>query len=458
MLSIYTNVAALSAKRNLDRITSKLGISFERLSSGLRINSARDDAGGLAISERMESRVRSYDQARRNVGTGISLVQTAESSLGELGEVLSRMRELAVQAANDSNTASDREQLHLEAKQLVSTLDQLASTAEFNGRKILDGSVSSFVFQTGANNSADERVTLSFDGVRATQLGQLAKTTNQVNATEITTGNLTINSVTIVDSATFGAEVGHDAVNNVQTNSAYAKAKAINASDAGVIARAETPLMTATYAAGTATYDLRINNVVIFSAGDSTSLDDLIQKINLKSDQTGVVAQKVSGLTFSLVAEDGRNINVVGGGEGLVAGGARGFLTLVSNQNINVTGGTPIGISGSSVLLDSNTLQNSVDLETRTAAIDSIDRIDAAAEKILRQRSMMGAYQNRLESTESMLAAISENLSAARSRIRDADFALESAQLVRNQILQQSAATMLAQANLSPQSALLLLQ
>ena len=464
-LNVFTNVASLNAQRHLGKTTNKLATSFERLSSGLRINNAADDAAGLAIAERMDSQVRGMDQARRNAADGISLVQTVESGLGEVGAILQRLRELSVQAASDSNTVSDRATLENEANQLIASLDQIASSTEFNGMKVLDGTNNNFTIQTGANNQADQRLSVALGGVRAGQLGSLARqTTGAVGTTAIAGGgDVVINGVNIVASATYASDIG-DAAGNEQSDSAYAKAKAINASNAGVKAVAEATVDTNTFAAAGANYTLTINNVQIFQSDQAASVEDMVSRINAQSDKTGVVATNAGGV-YTLTATDGRNINVTaaaGATQGFGAGTEqlRGTMTLSSNENVVVSaGGTFVGLAGAATIaVDGNNLNTNVNLSTRIGALEAIDRIDASIQRVITLRGRMGAVQNRLEATSSNLAAISENLSSARSRIRDADFAMETASLTRDQTLQQAASAMLAQANQAPQQALQLLR
>jgi len=466
-LSIFTNVASLNSQRSLGKATMSLGTSFERLSSGLRINSAKDDAAGLAISERMSGKIRGLDQARRNASDGISLVQTVESGLGDISDTLQRLRELAVQSANDSNSASDRTALDNEATQLIASIDQLASSIDFNGRKVLDGSTTSYTFQTGANNSADDRVTVTLQGARASQLGKLARASGTVNATAIAgTGDLTVNGVTVQASSTFGSEVKHSATND-QNSSAYAKAKAINGSNTGAKALAETTALDVTYAAATANYTLTVNDQTIFTTSQASSISDMASRVNAQADKTGVTAT-VNGGTLELRAADGRNINVTASAaqQGFTTGQTLGQVTLVDDSNIVLdgtagNGAILLGQAGTpayTLAVDNNDLNTSVDLTTQAGAREGIDRIDSAIDRVLTLRSRMGAVQNRLEVTSSTLASVSENLNSARSRIRDADFASETARLTRNQILQQAASAMLAQANSSPQQALQLLR
>ena len=476
-LTVFTNVASMNGQRQLGKVTSNLEKSFERLSSGLRINSAADDSAGLAITERMEAQIRGMDQARRNSADAVSLVQTVESGLGEVNGILQRLRELSVQAANDTNTTADRETLDSEASQLISSLDQIASSTEFNGQKVLDGTTSSLTFQTGANNQSDQSITVNLGGVRAGQLGQMATETgaasvdvSAISGAATGTGAVVINGQSIVSSSTYGADVGN-AVGNEQDSSAYAKAKAVNASGVGVKANANATTSSVTFAAAGAAYTLQVNGTTVLDAGSAASQEELVNQINLHSETTGVSAA-LNGGNIDMTANDGRNINinVEQGGAAVAAGttaqgfttaaSAQGTVTLTSDENITISdGGEHLGFSATdSITVDSNNLNTSVDLTTRAGSLQSIDRIDAAVEKVLDLRGRMGAMQNRLEVTSSNLAAVSENVSAAKSRIRDADFASESATMTRNQILQQAASAMLSQANQAPNMALQLIR
>jgi len=457
-LSVFTNVASLKGQRQLGKVTSNLEKSFERLSSGLRINSAADDSAGLAITERMDAQIRGMDQARRNAADGVSLAQTVESGLGEVNGILQRLRELSVQAANDTNTSSDRSALDEEASQLISSLDQIASSTEFNGRKVLDGTTTSLTFQTGANNSADQAVTVSLGGVRAGQLGQMASAEgNAVDGSAITGANVTINGTTIVASSSYGSDVGN-AVGNEQDSSAYAKAKAINASSAGVKANANaTGVNNGAFVTTGPNYTLQINGTTIFQSGEAATVEDLVNQVNLHSDETGVTAN-IGGTSIQLSAADGRNITVAGAQQGFTAATTRGTITLSDTDNITVGAGTTVIGAAASIVVDSDNLNTKVDLNSRGGALESIDRLDSAIERVLDLRGKMGATQNRLETTSSNLAAISENVTAAKGRIRDADFASEAANLTRNQILQQAASAMLSQANSAPNQALGLLR
>jgi flagellin len=237
-LTINTNVASLNAQRNLGNSQGALNKSMQRLSSGLRINSAKDDAAGLAISDRMTSQIRGLNQASRNANDGISLAQTAEGALQESTNIIQRMRELAVQSANDTNTASDRTSLQAEVDQLVAEMDRIAQTTTFNGRNVIDGSLSNATFQVGAN--AGETISFGIRAAGASDIGQIATQTgsSSVDGTASTGSNITINSVNVVDSSTFAGSNGRT------SDSGYALAKAINASGTGARAEASATVLT----------------------------------------------------------------------------------------------------------------------------------------------------------------------------------------------------------------------
>ena len=472
-LTINTNVASLTAQRNLNSANGKLGKSFQRLSSGLRINSARDDAAGLAISNRMTSQVRGLNQAVRNANDGISLTQTAEGALQESENIVQRIRELSVQAANDSNTTSDRESLQSEVDQLVSELDRIATTTTFNNNKILDGSFLGSKFHVGAN--ARETISVSISDARSTALGRQARVTGTEAGTQaIAADDVVINSVSI--RATVAAD---DTVSTSQaTTSAIAKAAAINDSteftnvQAIIGASVDGANGGITGGALDSTNNIVINGATI--TGITVQADDaddtLVSAINARAADTGVIASLDSDQDLVLTADDGRNINVelngTGGAiTGLDADITRGTLTLQSEDQVSLTvtanGSSAIsfgGGAGTTILgVNADAAVGTVDLTTRDGANRAIDIADVALKHISNIRSDLGATQNRLDSTISNLATTSENISAARSRIQDADFASETADFTKNQILQQAGLSVLAQANQQPQVALSLL-
>ena len=468
-LTINTNVASLNAQRNLSRSQGLLSQSLERLSTGLRINSAKDDAAGLAIAERFTTQIRGLNQAARNANDGISLAQTTESVLGELSNNLQRIRELAIQSANATNSASDRAALDNEVQQRLDEIDRIASQTSFNGLKVLDGTFGTAVFQVGANVGETISVNMS-TGVRTSQIGQIATATG----TAVTGNALTDGGLTIAVGAGTAVSIGSSA-----SDSANDKAEAINsASVSGLTATAANSVsaaFTTTSAVAGDTYSLTINGTAIYSAFDLNTggaLDggEVATQINLFSGTTGVSASfdTVSG-DITLSTADGRNIladeTLGGAGTGgiadavAVAGGVtnRGTVTLSSADNIAMTGQfADIGMA-STIAKDANTL-DSVGVASVAAANDTISRVDSALSVVSGLRSELGAIQNRFESTISNLSAVSESLTASRARIQDADFAAETAALTKAQILQQAGISVLSQANAQPQLALSLLQ
>ncbi|MGI9258259.1 MAG: flagellin [Gammaproteobacteria bacterium] len=501
---INTNVLSLNAQRNLDRTQGDLAQALQRLSSGLRINSAKDDAAGLAISERFTTQIRGINQAVRNSNDGISLAQTSESALGEVTNNLQRIRELAVQSANSTNSASDRAALDQEVQQRIAEIERVASQTAFNGLKVLDGTFGVSQFQVGAN--AGETITVNLSqGVRTTQIGQIA---SQTSSTEVTTGALGGTGTIQVGSTparTIGASVaGTDGGQTV--GSAFAKKVAIDAASVPGLTVAATNNVELVIADVVdsdtdGTYELSINGQTIINNGDlegsTITAGQIADAINAQSDNTGVTAA-LSGTDLRLSSVDGRDIIIgetsagtsIAGGITAGAGGAStvngieyrdgtigtaanatafgtdadavngGTLTFSATENILIaTDGLAYGLASADVTiaLDTTTL-SSVNVSTVADANDAIQRLDAALTSVSGLRSTFGAIQNRFESTIANLTAVSENLSASRSRILDADFAAETAALTRAQILQQAGTAILAQANASPQTVLGLLQ
>ncbi len=477
--TINTNVASLNAQRNLNRSQGLLNQSLERLSTGLRINSAKDDAAGLAISERFTTQIRGINQAVRNASDGISLSQTAEAALGELTNNLQRIRELAVQSANATNSGSDRAALNAEVQQRIAEVERIASQTSFNGRKVLDGTFGTAQFQVGANVGETIGVNLT-TGMRSSQIGQIASAVG----TPVTLNALTDNGLTIAVGTGAAVSVGASVAgsqNGQEADSAFAKVRAINnASVAGLSATASNS-HTAVYdtidntgAAAASTYALTINGTAIYSGagnlavGASLTAADIAGQVNLYSSQTGVSAS-VSGTSLTFTSVDGRNTDIqevitldggAAGGTGIDAsqlGVVRGSITLSASDNIVMTGQFADIGQAATIAKDAGTLEG-VDVLSVANAETAMNRIDSALTVVSDLRSSFGAIQNRFESTIANLQAVSENLAASRSRIQDADFAAETAALTKAQILQQAGVAVLSQANAQPQLALSLLQ
>ena len=487
---INTNTASLNSQRNLSSSQTALTTSLQRLSSGLRINSAKDDAAGLAISERMTSQIRGNDQAARNANDGISLAQTAEGDMAQIGTNLQRMRELAVQSSNASNSASDRAALNEEAQQLSSEIDRVASSSSFNGVKLLDGSFNAQTFQIGANATANDRITISsIASARTSALGGSGTSTSTKVTGAVTTGALAAGDVTLngfqVGASSSGASAGQSA------SSAFSVAAAINAvsSQSGVTATAVAATKTgAAPTAGAVTAgSFSVNGInvgAIAGGGDAIGQGaNTAAAINQVSGQSGVTATADDTGAITLTAADGRDItiaqnakdsagtNVAAGTAlattGIAVGTTTGSVNLSSNApgGITVSGGNianagltaAAGNTAPSATLTVNSI-STMNLSTVSGAQNALSAIDGALATVNSSRASLGAYQNRFASVVSSLQTTSENLSASRSRIQDTDFAKETASLTRGQILQQAGTAMLAQANGLPNGVLALLR
>ena len=398
-MSINTNVVSINAQRNLALSGGSLATSMQRLSSGLRVNSAKDDAAGLAIAERMSTQVRGLAVASRNANDGISLAQTAEGALSKVGDMLQRMRELAVQAGNATNSKGDREALNAELVQLRDEVDRVAKTTSFNGKKVLDGSFTGGVFQVGANSG--DNITV----------GALANTkVDQLGKTEFGTGSVI--GITEGSKTDAASNMTNADVTIVITGANQVSAQVTIAKDADV-------------------------------TGDE-ALGRVVQAINSKTADTGIVA---------FLAEDGKSIQY------RAEKNADGVLT---NATMAVSGG---GATDVAALLANPTNPNAdqtgihkMDIKTQAGAWESLQRIDSALDKVSSARAELGAIQTRFEKSIENIDIQQENISAARGRITDADFAQETANLSRTQILQQAGTAMVAQANQLPQQVLQLLQ
>lgn len=471
-LTVNVNIASINAQRNLQKSTSDLNQSLERLSSGFRINRAGDDAAGLAISETLRAQIRGLQQAVRNANDGLSLVGTAEGALSESTTIIQRVRELAVQAANGTNSDANRAALQNEINQLITELDRIGNTTQFNGRNLLDGSFQNVALHVGANRN--QTIDISIEEVRASNLGAVAEMQGTALADGLAAGDL---DDLIINGTDIANPLASDDTVSTQDNalSAIALAAAINRAigSTGVTAEIEPTQEAGTAVVGGGTLDatnsVTINGVAIsgtFTANDSNGA--LVDAINSISQQTGVIASSNAGV-IQLEAEDGRNIVVTTAGTGHTISGlngsattivAKASVTLRSTNSFTVAGtdATNAGLTATTANIDSNTAMNRVDVSSASGAQDAIRTTDFALTQLSDVRAQLGAITNRLESTISNLQSTAENLSASESRIRDADFAQETASLTRAQILQQAGVAILAQANTVPQAALQLLQ
>ena len=490
MSVINTNISALAAQSSLRQTNLNSATSMERLSTGIRINSAKDDAAGLAISTRMTANIRGMAAAIRNSNDGISLTQTAEGSLSAIQNNLQRIRELAVQSANSGNSQSDRDSLNLEAQQLISEIDRVATNSAFNGSKLLDGSYKDQDFQVGSGNDTSDRIRISIANAKAAALGTVGSTTG--TSVSAFTGAVSSGALAAGDLAIAGYAISATVTDGISykdpSASAIAKASAINASSsltkvsATVVETTYTATVTATGAA-VAAGDLLINGVDIGSLSEAGSEEEraqqLVAAINAIASQTGVTATNDED-EITLTAADGRNITLTSadtpadGITGFAAGGDE--TTYGSIELTSLTGETTIAITGTtdglaaiaddlvagdlSMTEETVTGQtvSAVDISSQSGAQSALSILDSAIDTITNSRANLGAYQNRFEAAISNLETTSTNLQASRSRILDTDYAKETTNLAKAQIVQQAATAMLAQANQSSQSVLALLK
>lgn len=597
---INTNIASLNAQRNLNTSQTELATSLQRLSSGLRINSAKDDAAGLAISERFTTQIRGLNQAVRNANDGISLSQTAEGALGELTNNLQRIRELAIQSANATNSDSDRAALDQEVQQRLAEIDRIASQTSFNGRKLLDGTFGNAAFQVGAN--VGETITLDLtDSVRRDSLGEVATATSVDLGTLIvagdvdavagsyTTGDLssldlsqaavafaggsaaTTGGISVTDyqagaAVTFDVDgvginlnadytnlagvtqeiqdqldvgnAGEYVVSDDGTDITITKtAAATNPTTAVVIdngtGTTAAEFTGATGAAGTAASDTSnlvfdVDGETVTLNGDYADIDALVTALQGQLDGltggpgvynaaavdadsfsitsatpgaapatvvdnfqatsvtgadagTQVDAAAASVATPYTLAADALTVqigdvdpvsvaagsyttaqelvdavNIALGGNANAALNDDGTLTITSSETVTIGGADGPTFFAATSYAAAGDLA-AVDILTVAGSNDTILRIDSALTQVSDLRSTFGAIQNRFESTIANLSTTAESLSASRSRIQDADFAAETANLTRAQILQQAGTSILAQANALPQNVLSLL-
>lgn len=490
MTSINTNIGAIAAQANMTKVNNDFNTAMTRLSSGLRINSAKDDAAGMAIAEKMTSQILGLNQAVRNATDGKSLIDTTEGAHVEVSNLLQRMRELAVQSANDTNSASERGSITSESKQLLAEINRIAETTTFNGMKVLDGSFSGKQLQIGAD--AGQTINLNIDSASSRVLGaNMVKGALQVN------GGASPAS-TAAQNITISGSEGQETVALAADASAKDAAAAINGVSAktGVTASAETNVQLSNLsAAGSVTFEINGTSVGDVNIADPNDLSALRDAINAKSSQTGITAKlgDTNGKVI-LSSSTGENIAITNfthtgasasdetmdvaavDSNGTVLSGATETFTLDENggkTNATVTGQVSFlstkaftvtndaaGFTGTSAGSTNSALSSvaEIDLSTTAGAAEAIKVIDAAIGKISQARSDLGAVSNRLDSTISNLTNITVSVESAKSQIVDADFAKESTNLARGQILSQAATAMLAQANSSKQNVMQLLK
>lgn len=488
-LTINTNIMSLNAQRNLSTSQTKLSSAIERLSSGNRINSAKDDAAGLAISTRMTTQINGLNRAVQNANDGISLSQTTESALDEVTNNLQRIRELAVQSTNASNSPSDRAALDAEVQQRLSEVTRIATQTNFNGMKVLDGSAQNLSFQVGANVGEVINVSLN-QGMKADQVGQLASQTVAVGGSFSATAAVAATAGSYSSAAFTGADytaapktftVGGTSITLNTDLSADTTGAATAAAIQTQLTAAGNTSVTASAAGGKVVFTNATGGAgsdpvptgagaSIFGAGTTVAGKDAVKvgdptPLTIAAGAAGANITLSNGTSFSLAGtyKDAQSLADAvnaksGSGISAYVSSDGGSLTISSATAYTVSGtqaGT-LGITTQAVSTTSTLADSSV--KTVDGANQTINHIDAALQSVSDLRSTLGAVQNRFESTISNLQNISQNLTSSKSAITDADFAQETANMSSAQILQQAGVSVLAQANQSQQIVTKLLQ
>lgn len=421
---INHNLGAMNAIRNMNVNSSAASKSMEKLSSGLRINTAGDDAAGLAISEKMRGQIRGLDQASSNAQDGISLVQTAEGALNETTSILQRMRELSVQSSNDTATDDDRGAIQSEMDQLESEIDRIGNTTQFNTKNLLDGSMGKAVNTAVANvNTSDIlKSDATADGVTTTGAAKLDSALTSLKDKDGNSLGITVGDKVTVSYVKNGTTVSDEITVAADTNISALAAGTNGNADLKLAANTDGSLKITANAAGVAGAIEGVTITVADSAGKTKT----------------AATKALSSFNETTAAEDVRT-----------DGSATLQIGANTNQNlkidINDMRAAALGVSGLKV-------------GTQTQANVAIKVIDTATQKVSAERAKLGAYSNRLEHTIANLGTSSENLTSAESRIRDVDMAKEMSTFSKNNILSQAAQAMLAQANQQPQQVLQLLR
>ena len=497
MSSVNTNMGAVVSAANMAKFGRELDTSIERLSSGLRINSAKDDAAGMAIVSKMEAQVRGVNQAIRNATDSQKLIDTSEGAHVETLNILQRLRELAVQSSNDTNQALDRSFLNAEATQLIAEIDRIANQTTWNGKKILDGTFTSKQFQLGANEL--EKVTYSIDSAKSAAIGNY-----QANGEgAIHTGTA---DTIAAHNLTISGHIGSATVAVAANASAATAASNVNAktADTGVTAQAVTKAtlsglqsaQTVAFTLGNGTNSASVSATIT----DTSDLRLLKDSINAVAGTTGISAEMSATTNGTIVlthstgedimisafdTDTDADLTVTQLDYDAATGTSSGGTSVVLNETITAAAEAPNAVVVGHLRLNSHkaftvassnntTEQNffdttasvtgslsavsSMSLSTAATSEQAITILDGAINKINQSRSDLGAISNRLDSTISNLTNVSTNVEGSISNIKDADFSLETSKLTRAQILSQAATSMLAQANASKQSVLALLQ
>lgn len=427
--TINTNIASINAQRNLALSGQSLNTTMQRLSSGLRVNSAKDDAAGLAIAERMNTQVKGLTVAARNANDGISLAQTAEGALGKVGDMLQRMRELAVQASNATNSASDRKALQAEVSQLAAEIDRVAKQTNFNGQKVLDGSFAGAVFQVGANSG--DNITLgALVDTRAAQISNITYADKGIDP--LVTVDTSMDNTATPPTGTI--------ITGFNQPIALGDLKILldgNDQDGNPLTQIEVPL-----------------GKMDAAQSPQERLGQVVEAINNKSADTGITAYltKVDGTENYNIQIMSSKLDGEGNPMSVAFDGFTPELTGLDPADIDIDATDAAQIKANQKGIED------IDVSTQAGAWIGLKKIDSAIDQVNAARATLGAIQTRFETAVNNIDVQVENLSAARGRIVDADFAVETANLSRTQILQQAGTAMVAQANQIPQNVLQLLQ
>ncbi|HHG4680881.1 TPA: B-type flagellin [Pseudomonas aeruginosa] len=486
-LTVNTNIASLNTQRNLNASSNDLNTSLQRLTTGYRINSAKDDAAGLQISNRLSNQISGLNVATRNANDGISLAQTAEGALQQSTNILQRIRDLALQSANGSNSDADRAALQKEVAAQQAELTRISDTTTFGGRKLLDGSFGTTSFQVGSN--AYETIDISLQNASASAIGSYQVGSNGAGTVASVAGTATASGIA---SGTVNL-VGGGQVKNIAIaagDSAKAIAEKMDGAIPNLSARART-VFTADVSGVTGVslnFDVTVGSNTVSLAG-VTSTQDLADQLNSNSSKLGITASINDKGVLTITSATGENVKFgaqtgtatagqvavkVQGSDGkfeaaaknVVAAGTAATTTIVTGY-VQLNSPTAYSVSGtgtqaSQVFGNASAAQKSsvasVDISTADGAQNAIAVVDNALAAIDAQRADLGAVQNRFKNTIDNLTNISENATNARSRIKDTDFAAETAALSKNQVLQQAGTAILAQANQLPQAVLSLLR
>ncbi|KHT61517.1 hypothetical protein RJ45_21590 [Photobacterium gaetbulicola] len=484
-VSVNTNVSAMTAQRHLGSATNNVSGSMERLSSGLRINSAADDAAGLQISNRLTSQSNGLSVAMRNANDGISIAQTAEGAMQESTNIMQRMRDLSLQAANGSNSAEDREALNTEIGALQDELTRISDTTTFGGQNLLDGSYGTQDFQVGAN--ANETISLTLGDMSASALGGTFASSGSADIDDATVtafgGAATNNTANagLAANETLTIQAGTESADVTVGTGATATqaAREINTSQSIVTADTEVKAALSSDGDFEGTIAIGDTEVEILKGDDNDAIVKKLDNAGISATNNsgsieleatgvdGVVVTASAGNTGDMTVEnqnEGTPTTITVGPSDDASAEVTASLTFSSDKSFNIAsdGTGMIGGDGSGTAAAvSATAEfksvDSIDISSAESAQAAVEVIDSAIAQIDSQRADLGAVQNRFDHTLNNLANINENVNASNSRIKDVDFATETVDLTKNQILQQASTSILAQAKMNPQAALSLL-